>query len=243
MSPTIEHVYDDVGIYTGVLVVNDGVNLPVSANFTVVISDEANLPPTADAGGPYEGTAGTPVQFDGSGSSDPDGDTLTYDWDFGDGLTGTGVSPTHAYAAAGIYTATLTVSDGINDPVTATAEVTITDDSTPPPTDADWEIRLPLVPEAGTLNFDEFAGVLFVEATYEDAGTVFGIGFDVPPFTVWMDSKGALFMGTKRGGDMMGMVFSFNGNSDTIWFAEPLNAAAAEEDSMGLLGGLLGMLF
>ena len=39
----------------------------------------ANNPPVADAGGPYTGEAGsTLIQFDGSGSSDPDGDTLTF---------------------------------------------------------------------------------------------------------------------------------------------------------------------
>src|SRR5438034_11342156 len=60
-----------------------------------------NHPPTALPGGPYTGTEGTAVSFDGSGSSDPDGDALTYAWSFGDGATGTGVRPTHAYANNG----------------------------------------------------------------------------------------------------------------------------------------------
>jgi hypothetical protein len=137
----------------------------------------------------------------------------------------------------------LTVDDGINDPVVDTAEVTITNGTNPPVPGADWEIKLPLVPDAGTLNFEEFAGVLFVEAKYDGAGTVFGIGFDAQPFIVWMDSKGALFIGVDRGGDKMGIVLSFMGNTDTIWFAEPLAPVAVEEDGMGLLGGLLGMFF
>ena len=70
-------------------------------------------PPIADPGGPYTGLEGSVVLFDGTGSSDPDGDALTYTWDFGD-LSGTasGDSPSHTYADNGLYTVCLTVDDG-----------------------------------------------------------------------------------------------------------------------------------
>src|SRR5262249_6388392 len=48
---------------------------------------------------------------------------LTYSWDFGDGSTGGGVRPTHAFADNGIYTVTLTVSDG---QATSTDTMTVT---------------------------------------------------------------------------------------------------------------------
>ena len=59
---------------------------------------------------PTSGPAPLAVSFNGRGSSDPDGDALTYSWDFGDGTTSTAPSPSHTYAA-GNYTAQLTVSD------------------------------------------------------------------------------------------------------------------------------------
>jgi len=69
-----------------------------------------NLPPVANPGGPYTGE--NTVSFNGSGSSDPENNIpLTYAWDFGDGSTGSGVSPSHTYASDGAYTVTLRVTD------------------------------------------------------------------------------------------------------------------------------------
>lgn len=70
--------------------------------------------PVANAGGPYTGPAVQPVRFDGTGSSDPQGQTLTYIWNFGDGQTGTGASPTHVHAARGSYSVSLSVTDTSN---------------------------------------------------------------------------------------------------------------------------------
>jgi len=43
---------------------------------------QTTIPPIADANGPYTANEGTPILFDASGSSDPDGDLLQYRWDF-----------------------------------------------------------------------------------------------------------------------------------------------------------------
>lgn len=80
--------------------------------FTIGADAPTNNPPIADANGPYRALVGTVVIFDGSGSSDPEDDPLTYDWAFGDGTSGSGVSPTHVYAGSGNFTVTLTVGDG-----------------------------------------------------------------------------------------------------------------------------------
>jgi chitodextrinase len=52
------------------------------------------------------------VYFDSTGSTDPDGDTVSYVWDFGDGAKGSGAKTSHQYTAVGSYTATLMVYDG-----------------------------------------------------------------------------------------------------------------------------------
>ena len=67
-----------------------------------------NQPPSASF---TWGATGLTASFNGSGSSDPDGSVTGYAWNFGDGSTGSGVTPSHTYAAAGTYTAQLTVTD------------------------------------------------------------------------------------------------------------------------------------
>jgi PKD repeat protein len=65
------------------------------------------------------------VLVDGSGSSDPDGLLVSYEWDFGDGASATGVTADHDYAAAGSYPVTLTVTDddGAEDSITQSVVV------------------------------------------------------------------------------------------------------------------------
>jgi len=87
-----------------------GENDPSPPARTITVT-AANQPPTAKPGGPYSGTTGQPIQFNGSGSFDPDGTISVYSWAFGDGTTGTGVSPTHTYASPGSYTVALSVTD------------------------------------------------------------------------------------------------------------------------------------
>ena len=93
------------------------------ANNSRSVTVSASLPALrADAGGPYSGTVGAPVTFDGRGST---GDIVSYTWDFGDGTTGSGAVVQHAYSAPGTYTVRLTVRDryGRTDSDTATATV------------------------------------------------------------------------------------------------------------------------
>jgi PKD repeat protein len=112
-----------VGIYNCHTVV-DIVSL-ISATNGEIVYITSNPPPVADPNGPYGGIVGEAVQFDGSASFDADGTIVSYEWDFGDGTTGTEVDPTHTYALAGTYTVSLTVTDNENMTDTASSSVTI----------------------------------------------------------------------------------------------------------------------
>jgi hypothetical protein len=84
--------------------------------------------PVANAGGPYSGSRGVPLTFHGSASTAPTGQTITaYNWNFGDGTSGTGASPVHAYANVGTYNVSLTVTDtaGLTNTVTTTAQIAL----------------------------------------------------------------------------------------------------------------------
>jgi parallel beta-helix repeat protein len=92
----------------------------------------ANQPPTASfTVTPASGTTSTSFSFDGRGSTDPDGDALTYAWQFGDGTIGTGATTSHVYAVPATYTATLTVDDAHGHTAAATHSVTVTAATTP----------------------------------------------------------------------------------------------------------------
>lgn len=66
---------------------------------------------------------GLTVDLSGSDSTDPEGNIAAYEWAFGDGNTGTGVSTTHTYAQEGTYTVELTVIDEKNATDTAALDV------------------------------------------------------------------------------------------------------------------------
>ncbi len=92
------------------------------------------IPPSADANGPYYEVVGTSLSLDGSASSDADGDIVFYEWDFdGDGTydwsSTTESNTAHTYNTAGVYTATLRVTDNDDCNDTDTANVFISEEN------------------------------------------------------------------------------------------------------------------
>ncbi len=113
-----------------------------AAGSVTISAGICNTPPVVDAGPDQtiecSGPSGTPVTLDGSGSSDPEGDELTYAWTW-DGGSAEGINPT-VTLPYGITTVTLTVSDGEYED-TDQVDITI-GDTTPPTTSAILEGEL-----------------------------------------------------------------------------------------------------
>lgn len=114
---TTTHLYTDVGTYTVTLRVEDDGNLSVTDTVRILITDQGSLnqPPDAIIDEPENRenfTLSDEIRFNGSSSSDPDGDDLNYTWNFQDGTFGYGVITTHQYNENGTYNVTLTVNDG-----------------------------------------------------------------------------------------------------------------------------------
>src|SRR5216684_700174 len=160
-----------------------GINQILFSRFTN--PKKANTPPVANAGPdqtlPAAGPAGTPVTLNGSASSDPDGDALTFVWTEGSTVVGNSavVSLT---VTMGVHTYTLTVTDTAGLSSTATTHVTIT--NTPPVANAGPDQTLPAtgpttaVTLNGSLSSDPDGDALtFV---WTQGGTVVGNSAVVP---------------------------------------------------------------
>ncbi|MCX6665842.1 MAG: PKD domain-containing protein [Euryarchaeota archaeon] len=105
----VKHTYSKIGYYTITLTVTDDHGLTGTDTAKIPVVD--STPPTADAGGPYIGDINQSIMFNGSRSYNPDGTSLTYTWNFGDGTKGTGKLVNHSYSVPANYTVTITVSD------------------------------------------------------------------------------------------------------------------------------------
>ncbi len=97
------------------------------AGRAVLPSEMANRPPVVAVGVEPEGKAianVTTLRFS-AGATDPDGDSLTYSWDFGDGSSATGAATSHVYAREGTFTVGVLVSDGHGHDVSGSRAVTV----------------------------------------------------------------------------------------------------------------------
>ncbi|MGB0496544.1 MAG: PKD domain-containing protein, partial [Kangiellaceae bacterium] len=102
-------------------------NVGVTSAAKITISEDNNQSPTASFTSSCTDLA---CDFDANASSDSDGTIDTYSWDFGDGNSATGVTPSHTYSADGSYDVTLTVTDNNAANSSATNQVTVSSPTT-----------------------------------------------------------------------------------------------------------------
>ncbi|MFO0702905.1 MAG: PKD domain-containing protein [Candidatus Andersenbacteria bacterium] len=126
--------YKDSGLEEGaaysytVCVVDQDDQETCSAAKKITPKSSPNKPPTVSISAPASGASvvgGSAVTFTAAGN-DPESGELTYTWDFGDGVSTTGASVSHTYAAVTAqqtYTVTVTVRDKAG--ATASASLTI----------------------------------------------------------------------------------------------------------------------
>ncbi|GHF75698.1 PQQ-dependent sugar dehydrogenase [Streptomyces thermodiastaticus] len=96
-----------------------------SALYRIENATDGHSPVAQAAADRTSGKAPLKVAFSSAGSSDQDGDALTYRWDFGDGTTSTAANPTHTYRRNGTYTATLTATDSSGRTGSASVQVVV----------------------------------------------------------------------------------------------------------------------
>ncbi len=116
------------GLHQVTLIAVDSGGLSGSDSIEITIDPSAvNLPPVAVLSGPTNAEVGVPITLDGSGSSDPDGSIVDYEFDFGDSDSTDGTDDTveHTYTAEGTFTVTLTVTDDEGETGEATLDVEV----------------------------------------------------------------------------------------------------------------------
>ncbi len=164
-SPVVSHTYELLGVYTATVGVESAAG-PITATSTVtitglhVVSDSPTL-----LGNTTTFTAATSLTG-----------TVTYDWDFGDGTPQVSGLPSpvvsHTYAAAGVYTATVTAGNGVES-LTATTGVIV--DGTPPTVTIQNPITGTVITQTvyvitGTAS-DDLTGVAQVEISTDGGAT------------------------------------------------------------------------
>ncbi|MHA2007754.1 MAG: PKD domain-containing protein [Promethearchaeota archaeon] len=152
---TPSHIYEDNGVYTASLTVNDNQGGITSDFLTVSVN---NLPPIVEAGPDQTVFEGQRVFFSGAFTDPGIKDTHNKRWDFGDGSTTSGtLNPRHTYNSEGVYLVTLTVTD--NDGATSSDVLFITVNQ-----------LAPLVTASGDQITDEGSEMSLIVATFTNPG-------------------------------------------------------------------------
>ncbi len=127
---TITHRYDGVGKYSVILVVTDNNNNTGMTGEDVTVTT-GQAPTARFTYSPKNLITGDTIYFNGSQSTDTDGTVTSWQWDFGDGVRGSGENISHHFQSAGTYVVTLTVKDNDQNEGYSYQEMTVHDNRKP----------------------------------------------------------------------------------------------------------------
>ncbi|WP_052958646.1 PKD domain-containing protein [Maribacter thermophilus] len=121
------HTYTQPGVYEVVLTVTDSAGLMDSDSITITVVDN-EAPIAIVSADVTEGEAPLLVTFTGDQSTDDVG-IVSYNWDFGDGVTSSDANPEHTFDVIGTYDVILTVTDDAGLQSTASVAITVTEEN------------------------------------------------------------------------------------------------------------------
>ena len=127
-GPVIGHAYSTPGTYQATLTVTDRRWARSTASVTITVRETNALPVAGFSVSPSPAYPRQTVRFDAGASYDPDGQIVSYVWEYGDGTSGSGVMTSYRYDAQGVYEVVLTLRDNDGGVRTATTELSITTD-------------------------------------------------------------------------------------------------------------------
>lgn len=160
---TVTHQYANDGTFTVILTVRDNAGNETVCTATVAVGEGE---PICDfTVTPPNPNTNEPVTFDGSNSSDPEGGTLTFAWNFGDGNTASGEVVTHTFTSEDNFLVTLTVTDPEGNATTCSDTVIV--GSVPP--ECDFIVSPTSADVGDTVNFT---------STSTDDGTITNLRWD-----------------------------------------------------------------
>lgn len=122
---TTIYVFNQAGEYDVILQVSDDRNAMSSFAKTVRIVPPNQPPVGLFLVDPASPKVNQEITFDASVSKDPDGQIVSYAWDFGDGATGQGKTVKYTYKQPGTYKVKLTVTDDKGETFTVTQDLTV----------------------------------------------------------------------------------------------------------------------
>jgi PKD repeat protein len=125
IATSASHTYSMPGTFTLTATVTDNMGATASKSATVVVSRPNQSPIAVVAATPNTAYAPATVNVSAAGSSDPDGTIASSVISFGDGTTASGLTASHKYSAAGVYTITASVTDNQGASSSASTSVTV----------------------------------------------------------------------------------------------------------------------